>query len=166
MSLVYLGLGSNVGDRASAVDSAIKEIEKRKVGRLLRTSRKYETEPLECPEGGPFINQTVELMTGMAPRALLRPLKQIEADLGRPAQTGKNSPRTIDIDILLYDSMVIAEKDLTVPHPGIRERRFVLQTLADIKPGLFHPVAQKTVTEIMQDLPSGVRDQKVSLYEK
>jgi len=149
MSLAYLGLGSNLGDRIANIEKAYTAIGAREVGTVLRKSPFYETEPVDCKSPLKFVNSAVEIMTDLEPVELLAELRQIETDLGRKRDNDKNSPRTLDIDILLYDFIVMNTKDLVIPHPEILKRLFVLKPLVDIKPDLLHPVAQKNVSEIL-----------------
>jgi 2-amino-4-hydroxy-6-hydroxymethyldihydropteridine diphosphokinase len=118
-------------------------------------SKVYETSPVDCPQGsGPFLNAVLEITTSLGPRELLRRLQTIEQELGRPAEHGRNTPRPIDLDILYCDDLVLDEPDLTVPHPRIAQRRFVLQPLADIRPDLRLPRADRTVADTLKILDS------------
>ncbi|MBI3684058.1 MAG: 2-amino-4-hydroxy-6-hydroxymethyldihydropteridine diphosphokinase [Acidobacteria bacterium] len=153
--LIYLGLGSNLGNRERHLQEAADRIGKSGV-RLLRASSTYETKPMYFAGQPMFLNLVLEGETEALPRNLLRRLQQIERDLGR--QRGvKNGPRTIDIDILLYGKFMIQARDLVVPHPRIEERRFVLQPLAELAPELRHPVSKQTIKDLLaQTPPEGV----------
>ncbi len=146
----YLSLGSNLGDRAATIAEAIQRLAK--AGTVVAVSSLYETEPVEYLDQPWFLNCTVALRTTMAPRPLLDAVLAIEQSMGRRRIVLKG-PRTIDIDILLYGGETIETPVLTVPHPALGERRFVLAPLAEIAPDALHPVFRKTVRELLQSLP-------------
>src|SRR3989339_660195 len=161
MPLVYISLGSSTGDKKRNLQAAISSMEDRHFGTILRRSPLYEGEAIGCDLPDLFLNQAVELMTDLEPDALLAGLKSIEQDLGRVREPGKVTSRPIDLDILLYDAIVMNSADLHLPHPEMLQRLFVLKPLNDIRPELFHPVAQKTVSEIIKDLPPDVANQRI-----
>lgn len=161
MPIVYIGLGSNLGEKKKNMERALSELEKRRLGRVLRRSKIYESAPVGEGLSGDFLNQVVELMTEIEPRPLLSALKKIERDLGRNGRAGPPAPRVIDLDILLYDSIVLNEKDLIIPHPRLPERMFVLMPLNDIKPDVFHPVLQKSIGEILGGAPAALAGQRI-----
>ncbi|MDX1984929.1 MAG: 2-amino-4-hydroxy-6-hydroxymethyldihydropteridine diphosphokinase [Bryobacteraceae bacterium] len=144
--LVYLGLGSNLGDRAQNLRQAAELIAAAGVTPL-RMSSTHETEPMYVTGQPMFLNQVMEGETEVFPRTLLKRLKSIEQAMGRK-RTVRNGPRPIDIDILFYGSAVIRAPELVVPHPRMEERRFVLDPLAEIAPDLRHPITKKTVREM------------------
>ncbi len=148
MKTVYLGLGSNVGDREGHLRAAIERLASADL-RVLRESPVYETEPLEMTAQRWFLNQVVEAETSLFPKQLLARVGRIERVLGR-VRTVPNGPRTIDIDILLYGSAVVRAAELEIPHPRMATRRFVLAPLADLCPELRHPVTRKTVREMLE----------------
>jgi 2-amino-4-hydroxy-6-hydroxymethyldihydropteridine diphosphokinase len=129
VAIAYIGLGSNVGARGASLDSALLALIRH--GRLLRTSRRYVSAPIGYLEQSSFLNQVAELDTRLSPRELLASLKAIEREVGRTASF-RNGPREIDMDILLYDDVMMKEADLTLPHPRMLERAFVLRPLAEL----------------------------------
>jgi 2-amino-4-hydroxy-6-hydroxymethyldihydropteridine diphosphokinase len=145
--VAYLLLGSNMGDRQVALDRAVRRIGT-KAGEIAALSSVYETEPWGITDQREFLNQTIAITPKLSPFHLLEALLAIEGEMGR-VRHEKYGPRLIDIDILLYGNEVIQTESLKVPHPGIPERRFVLMPLAEIAPGLVHPVLRKTITELL-----------------
>jgi 2-amino-4-hydroxy-6-hydroxymethyldihydropteridine diphosphokinase len=150
--LVYLSLGSNLGDRARNLQDAVEQL--RSLGEVEAVSSFYETEPVGLKHQPWFLNCAVALRTQRMPRQLLSAVMQIEQALGRKRRVAKG-PRTIDIDILLFGSSVIDLPSLVVPHPAMHERRFVLQPLAEIAPAARHPVLRRTARELLETLPPG-----------
>ncbi|MBZ5729391.1 MAG: 2-amino-4-hydroxy-6-hydroxymethyldihydropteridine diphosphokinase [Acidobacteriia bacterium] len=151
MKLVYLGLGSNVGDRERNLRAAMERLAAPGL-RILRVSPVYETEPLEYTAQAWFLNLVVEAETELFPMQLLARAGRIERALGRVRAVPKG-PRTIDIDILLYGQAVVRNATLEIPHPRMGERRFVLAPLADLAPGLRHPVTQRTARQMLEAAP-------------
>ncbi len=149
MKSVYLGLGSNLGDRAEMLRQAVEALESPQL-HVRRLSPVYETEPVDAA-GGRFLNQVAEVETELFPMQLLHRTMKIEAQLGR-RRLRRNGPRTIDIDILLYGSFVIKTPSLEIPHPRFRERRFVLAPLADLAADLRDPVTRKTVRDLLENI--------------
>lgn len=143
---VYLGLGSNIGNRASNLHDAIGLLEKN-VGKIARKSHVYETQPWGQPDQDPFMNQVVMLNTSLDPRDLLDKISRIERELGRERKE-KWGPRVIDIDILFYGKRVVRDKGLEIPHPDLHKRAFVLVPLMEIAPELEHPVLNKQIDEL------------------
>ena len=146
---VHLGLGSNLGDRRRNIERAVALLGGRMQVELV--SKLYETPPMYEEHQPPFLNAVCRCAAPPAPRDLLPFIQEIEAALGR-VPGPKNSPRPLDIDILLYGSLTLNEPDLVIPHPGIAERPFVLVPLAEIDPGAVHPVTGKTAAEMLADL--------------
>jgi 2-amino-4-hydroxy-6-hydroxymethyldihydropteridine diphosphokinase len=153
----YLSLGSNVGDRMENLRRGMELFCGEGIA-LRRTSSIYETEPVENTDQGWFLNCVAEVSTPLAPLVLLRRLQRTERQLGRERTTPKG-PRTLDIDILLYDDLVLHTEELTLPHPRMLERRFVLEPLREIAPALRLPVSGMTVEKAYQQLhdPAKVR---------
>jgi 2-amino-4-hydroxy-6-hydroxymethyldihydropteridine diphosphokinase len=150
LKLVYLGLGSNVGDSEVLLQSALHSLDSPEL-KLLRVSSIYETEPIGLREQRWFLNLVAEFETELFPKQLLHRLHKIELELGRQ-RTVLNGPRTVDIDILLYGNFAIHTEGLEIPHPRYRERRFTLTPLAELNPDLRDPVTRKTVAEMLSAL--------------
>lgn len=148
---VVLGLGSNVGDRVRNLERALEAL--RREIRIERISSIYETEPVGVKDQPWFLNLVCVGATRLKPKSLLKLSQETEAGLGR--QRGRrHGPRTVDIDILAHDELVIDEPELKVPHPGLAERAFVLEPLVEIAPGWRHPVSKKTAGELLEGLPA------------
>jgi 2-amino-4-hydroxy-6-hydroxymethyldihydropteridine diphosphokinase len=151
MKTVYLGLGSNVGDRERNLAAALAQLAGPAL-RILRVSSTYETEPVDYTGQRWFLNLVVEAETDLFPMQLLARIVKIERALGR-VRTVPKGPRTLDIDILLYGRAVIRSAKLEIPHPRMAERRFVLAPLAELAPGLRHPLTRKTIREMLEAAP-------------
>jgi 2-amino-4-hydroxy-6-hydroxymethyldihydropteridine diphosphokinase len=151
-NLAYLSLGSNIGDRENHLREAIRRLET--VGRVVSVSSFYETEPVEVTDQAWFLNCAAALETTKTPEQLMAALLEIERDMGR-RRTQKKGPRTIDIDILLIGDMVVHSAEVSIPHPAMHERRFVLEPLAEIAAEVRHPGMKKTVREMLEALPEG-----------
>jgi 2-amino-4-hydroxy-6-hydroxymethyldihydropteridine diphosphokinase len=152
--IVFIGLGSNLGERLANLEAAVRSLPP--AVQLRRRSPVYETAPWGFQEQPDFLNQVVQAETHLSPLELLTHLKSIEATLGR-VPTFRNGPRTIDLDILLYDRLVLELPDLTLPHPRLSERAFVLYPLADLAPDLRHPASGKSVRQMLGEVdPSGI----------
>ena len=176
---VYLGIGSNLGDREKNCEKAIKLLKSSSIAKNIIISKWYETKPVLPPpchserseesagsnfiheilrplraqnDTPPFINGVAYLETELTPRQLLEALHEIESSLGRIRTGEKWEPRTIDIDILFYDDIVLNEHDLKIPHPEAHKRMFVLEPLCDIAPLLIHPVLKRTIREFKEAL--------------
>jgi 2-amino-4-hydroxy-6-hydroxymethyldihydropteridine diphosphokinase len=150
--LVYLSLGSNLGDRQANLADAIERL--RRIGDVVAVSSFYETEPVELAAQPWFLNCAVALETEKMPKQLLGAVLDIEKELGRRREQ-KKGPRTIDIDILLFGNSTVNTQDLKIPHPAMQERRFVLEPLAEIAPEQRHPVFKRTIRELRDALPAG-----------
>jgi 2-amino-4-hydroxy-6-hydroxymethyldihydropteridine diphosphokinase len=149
--LVYIGLGSNVGDRAANLEAALTALAE--LGTIKARSSVYETQPMEVPNQQWFLNRAVALETELMPKQLLARLLDIERSLGRKrCTTQPKGPRTIDLDILLFGSSVVDAAGLTIPHPAMHQRRFVLEPLAEIAPDARHPVFKRSMRELRDAL--------------
>ncbi len=197
MNIVYLSLGSNLGDRAGNLRRARELLGTERDLKIKKRSSIYETEPVGGPPQDYFLNQVIEVETEFSPRNVLRILQKIERQLGRkreinpvrdktsahlagnqwfsfgeaadgrqrpPISNGvKWGPRLIDLDILLFDNLVLKELDLEIPHPRLAERKFVLLPLAEINPEFYHPVLKNRI----KDLLNRVKDNKgIRLYSE
>jgi 2-amino-4-hydroxy-6-hydroxymethyldihydropteridine diphosphokinase len=154
LKTAYIGLGSNLGDRAENLRQAIAHLAAPDL-RVGRASSVYETEPRDVPDQPWFLNQVVEIETSLFPRQLLARMLKIERDMGRQRIAGKG-PRTIDLDILLYGRAVVTAPDLEIPHPRMPERRFVLEPLAELSPDLRHPQTKRTIQEMLSKVAGQV----------
>jgi len=157
--LVYLSLGSNVGDRAANLNAAIARLGA--FGEVVAVSSFYETEPVEFAAQAWFFNCAVKLDTEKMPKQLLAAILDLEQKMGR-RRVQKGGPRSIDIDILLFGNSIVDTQGLTVPHPAMHQRRFVLEPLAEIAPDIRHPVFKRTIRELRDSLPPGQAVRKVS----
>ena len=150
MSIVHIGIGSNLGNREENCLKAIRFLSQNGI-HVRKRSSMYETEPWGVKEQPGFINMTIEGETGLRPAELLEVLKKIEDEIGR-TETYRWGPRVIDLDVLLYDNLVMHTPELTIPHPRMHEREFVLRPLAEIAPDKIHPVLKKTMRELLSGL--------------
>ena len=149
MITVYLGLGSNMGDRWDNLNRALDLLSKRL--RIGEVSSIYDTEPMGNINQSRFLNLVCQVYTSLTPTELLALAKGIENKLGR-VSSKSNAPRPIDIDILFYGEQVMETPELTIPHPRLAERAFVLIPLAKIAPELVHPVSGKTIKELEREV--------------
>lgn len=158
MSTVYLALGTNLGNRLQNLQAALDAFPPSIVHR--QSSHIYETPPWGYADQPAFLNMAVKCETGLGPESLLKRLKQLEVRLGREASF-RYGPRRIDLDILFYGELVLESETLTLPHPRLHERAFVLVPLMELAPNLIHPVLKKSVAELL----AGLNVEGIAVYE-
>lgn len=149
MARVFLGVGTNEGDRLDNLSRAVHRLAASGAARLVRMATIAETKPIGGPPQADFLNTVLEIETVLSPHELLASLKGIEDDMGRSPSVERWGPRLIDLDILLYEDRVINEPQLVVPHPQMHTRRFVLEPLAQLAPEVVHPVLKRTIEELL-----------------
>jgi 2-amino-4-hydroxy-6-hydroxymethyldihydropteridine diphosphokinase len=151
MTIAYIALGSNLGDRADYLERALTSLRQHDGIEVTRVAPVYETRPVGGPAGqGPYLNAVAEVRTQREAHELLETLLSIEQGLGR-VRHERDGPRTIDLDLLLYGDLVHADNRLIVPHPRLHERLFVLQPLAQLAPGLIHPVLKRSIADLLAE---------------
>ena len=156
MSRVFIGVGSNQGERLAQISKAVRAVGALKGVKLSRMATIIETAPVGGPPQGPYLNTVIEIDTSLSPRELLAGLKGIERQFGRNPSEERWAARPIDLDVLLYDDRVIDKPALRVPHERMHERRFVLEPLAQLAPDAIHPVLKQTIAELNRQV-SAVR---------
>ena len=176
MAIAYIGLGSNLGRKKTNIRKAIKLLGKKKDIKILKLSSLYETEPVGYVKSAPsapkgrdfatgeegrdlafggqdwFVNACLKVETNLSPRQLLTALEDIEKKLKREKKLIRWGPRTIDLDILLYDNLRLKSEDLVIPHPEMHKRAFVLIPLMELEPDLTHPTKRKSILELLVNL--------------
>jgi 2-amino-4-hydroxy-6-hydroxymethyldihydropteridine diphosphokinase len=147
----FIGLGSNLGDREANLRQALESLAQAPQTTVVRASSLYDTEPIGVEDQPHFLNAVAQLETQLTPRQLLWNLMLVERRLGR-VRTQRWGPRTIDLDLLLYEDVVMEEDDLELPHPELAKRSFVLVPLVELEPLLPHPVTGETMLSLLQRL--------------
>ena len=155
--IAYLGLGSNVGDRGEYIEQAIFLLSKTPGIKIRKKSANYETEPEGNSDQPQFLNAAIEVQTMFDPYKLLSVLHETENALGRERDV-EWGPRTIDLDILLYDDQIVSDDKLQIPHPLLHERLFVLKPLSEIVPKAIHPALEKTIVDIYEERKNEIGD--------
>jgi 2-amino-4-hydroxy-6-hydroxymethyldihydropteridine diphosphokinase len=151
VAIAYISLGSNVGDREAHLHGALAQLGT--LGKLRQVSSFYDTAPVGLVEQPRFLNAVTELDTELPPERLMRVLLEVEIALGRDRKDSvPKGPRTIDLDLLLYDQQVLDTPELTLPHPAMHERAFVLGPLVEIAPNAFHPVFMRSARQLLDAL--------------
>jgi len=161
MKIIFLGIGTNLGNRESNLKEAVAGI-KEYIGPVVKSSSVYETEPWGFQTGDVFLNMVLKVETKLTPSGLLGRILMIESLSGRVRGEKHYSSRVIDIDILLYEDMIIDEKSLKIPHPLMHERKFVLVPLCEIGPEVVHPVLNKTFVSLLKSCKD---TSKVKIYK-
>ena len=152
MARVFIGIGSNEGDRLENISQAVWQLGSIPGIRVSRMATIYDTEPVGGPPQPEFLNTVVELETMLSPQQLLDTVKGVERKMGRLPSGPRWGPRVIDLDILLYDGGVLNEPNLIIPHPRMHERRFVLEPLTQLAPEFRHPLLGHTMAELLAHL--------------
>ncbi|MBW3114738.1 MULTISPECIES: 2-amino-4-hydroxy-6-hydroxymethyldihydropteridine diphosphokinase [Bacillaceae] len=158
MNTAYISLGSNMGDRESYLEKAINILGSHGKIEVTKRSSMYETDPVGFTEQDQFLNMVIEIRTSLSPETLLHQCLQVEIDLGREREF-KWGPRIIDLDILLYNRLMVESEDLLIPHPRMQERAFVLIPLLEVAPRIEHPSINAPFVEFLDEIPDreGVR---------
>ena len=159
----YIGIGSNIGDKADNCFNGIAAIDKCQGCSVRARSPLYETEPVHFQDQDWFVNCVAGIRTDLEPEALYKRLKEIEYAMGRRQGEARFGPRILDLDILFYDDLVFHTGLLRIPHPRLHQRRFVLMPLCDIAPEFAHPALGRTIQALLHDLQDG--DKKVVLHK-
>ncbi|OQX56605.1 MAG: 2-amino-4-hydroxy-6-hydroxymethyldihydropteridine diphosphokinase [Candidatus Cloacimonas sp. 4484_209] len=148
---VYIGLGSNLGNREENIKKALYLLSNTEGIKLVSLSRLYNTKPVGYKEQPYFVNGVAEILTSLKPISLLNQLKKIEKEMGRK-KTTRWGPRIIDLDILFYDKITYSDNILTIPHPESHKRWFVLKPMNDVASTFQHPVLKKTIKSLLEEL--------------
>ena len=166
MSKVFLLFGGNLGNRFKIIADA-EELTKRAIGKIVKASSLYESAPWGFEHENKFLNKVLIINTRYSPAEILKNIQNIETKMGRVRNySGTYSGRTIDIDILFYDDVIMNEEDLKIPHPLLHERRFTLQPLVEIVPDFSHPVLNKTMQQLLEECPDDQDAVRVSTRGK
>ena len=160
---VFIGIGSNVGDATDNCIKAVKEIGLIKDNRIVAVSSLYRAEPISHIKQDWFINCVVKIETDLTPYSLLSDLQKVEKRLGRKRDI-RHGPRTIDLDILIFNSLIIDDDKLKIPHPRMHERRFVLEPLSEIDENLIHPVIKKSIKSLLNEIGTVQRVEFLRCY--
>jgi 2-amino-4-hydroxy-6-hydroxymethyldihydropteridine diphosphokinase len=159
----YISVGSNLGRKLENCRKAITALTCSETCRLIAQSLVYQTEPVDYKDQDWFVNYAVKIETTLDPFSLLDTLKSIERDAGRTRDNVRFGPRVLDLDIILYEAMVVNTLNLVIPHPRMHKRRFVLKPICDIDPDIIHPVFHRTMLSLLKDLD--VTAQRITEYK-
>jgi len=159
---VYVSVGSNLGDRLKNCRDGIAALTAAGDVELEKQSPFYQTEPVDFKDQDWFVNCAVRISTGIDPLKLLKRLKRIETDAGGREKTIRFGPRILDLDIIFYDDRVIHSPELTIPHPRMHKRHFVLKPICDIDPDIVHPVLKESLFELLTRLDT--KNQRIKPY--
>lgn len=161
--IAYLSVGSNMGEKRANCDTGISALAGTNHVNVVHRSAYYRTEPVDFEDQDWFVNCVIELRTALSPEALFKVLKAIELRAGRSRKEVRFGPRILDLDILLYDTLVLVTSELIIPHPRMHKRRFVLGPFCDINSNVLHPVLKKTVQDLLNRVNTG--SQRIVPYE-
>ena len=150
MAIVYLGIGTNLGRRRKNIETALRLLKRKKI-KINQVSFFFKTRPEEGVKGSYFLNGVADIESELPPQKLLKFLKETEERLGRKINHKRKEPRTIDLDILFYNSLILNEPDLIIPHPGFNKRKFVLRPLNEIAPSFKDPVTRKKIETLFKE---------------
>ncbi len=159
MGKTYLLLGGNIGDRIMHLRMARQKVHDL-IGKPVSVSSVFETQPWGFVHKTNFLNQLIIVRTFLSPEQVMEKIREIEQHLGRIRDEKQYTERTIDIDILFYDDLILNKKDLTIPHPQLHKRSFALVPLAELEPGLVHPVFKKTIKTLLNECPDTMKVNK------
>lgn len=149
---VFISIGSNIGEKRANCERALNLIGQRGAGEIIRVARFYRTQPVDYTDQDWFVNTAAQIETLLSPQALFSALKAIERELGTKHKSVRFGPRIIDLDILLYDDLVINTKDLIIPHERMHERVFVLKPLCDINSEIIHPLIKRSIKDLLLEI--------------
>lgn len=161
--VAYISVGSNIGDKLSNCRRGMSSVERSGLAEIVAKSSFYKTDPVDYQRQDWFVNAVFQVNTAADPRRLFETLKSIEIEQGRVKNSIRFGPRTLDLDIILYDDLIVNSPELTIPHPRMHKRRFVLKPFCDIAPQVIHPVLKKTMRQLLESLSE--IEQKVMLYK-
>jgi 2-amino-4-hydroxy-6-hydroxymethyldihydropteridine diphosphokinase len=150
--IAFLSIGANIGDKKNHCLQGIRMLCQADAIRLMTHAPFYQTEPVDYEDQDWFVNTAIKIETTLDPYELLKKLKCIEQQVGRQPSVVRFGPRILDMDIILFDQIVLNSAQLQIPHPRMHKRRFVLQPICDIEPEVLHPVREKTVCELLSEL--------------